>query len=130
VRIDSGKHHYTHAEGVESVDDCSFVARKVVQEGDEVENFGIFVEADEFEDRGIRTTNMPAKITLYNHAWAENDGLFSHAESSVTKKDDVLVPTRYHVNYYKSLPSKDGRETSVKFGYTIIESFHLNIDIV
>jgi hypothetical protein len=105
TKIDSGKHHYTHAEGVESVDDCSFAARRVVQEGDEVENFGIFVEADEFEDRGTRTTNMPAKITLYNYAWAEKSGLLSHAESSVSKKDDVLVPTRYHVNYYRSLPS-------------------------
>ncbi|MDR1982539.1 MAG: hypothetical protein LBQ08_01940, partial [Holosporaceae bacterium] len=122
VRQESGKHHYTHAEGVESVDDCRFVARKVIQEGDDVENFGIFIEAEEFEDRGVHTVNMPAKITLFNYAWAEDEDLFSSASSSVTKRDDVLVPARYHVNYYRSLPSVDGRETSVRFGYTIINS--------
>ena len=120
VREDRGKHHFTHEEGVESVDDCVFVAEEVIQEGDEVENIGIYVEADEFEDRATHTSNMPAKITLYNYAWEEDDGMFSHAETSVKRKDDVLVPTRYHVNYYKSDSSKPG--SSVKYGYTLIDA--------
>ena len=80
VREDRGAHHFTHAEGVESVDDCVFVAKEVIQEGDEVENIGIYVEADKFEDRATHSSNMPAKITLYNYAWEEDDGMFSHAE--------------------------------------------------
>lgn len=120
VREDRGKHHFTHTEGVESVDDCVFVAEEVIQEGDEVENIGIYVEADKFEDRATHTSNMPAKITLYNYAWEEDDSWCSHAETSVKRKDDVLVPTRYHVNYYKSDSSKPG--SSVKYGYTLINA--------
>ena len=120
VREDRGKHHFTHEEGVESVDDCVFVAEEVIQEGEEAENIGIYVEADKFEDRTTHTSNMPAKITLYNYAWEEDDGMFSHAETSVKRKDDVLFPTRYHVNYYKSDSSKPG--SSVKYGYTLIDA--------
>lgn len=120
VRESSGKHHFAHAEGVESIDDCSFIAQEVIQEGDEVENYGIFVEADKFEDRAAHTVNMPAKITLVNYAWEEDEDMFSSASSSVRQVDDVLVPTRYHVNYYRSASDTGG--SSVKFGYTIINS--------
>lgn len=120
VRESSGKHHFAHAEGVESIDDCSFIAQEVVQEGDEVENYGIFVEADKFEDRAAHTVNMPTKITLINYAWEEDEDMFSSASSSVRQVDDVLVPTRYHVNYYRSASDTGG--SSVKFGYTIINS--------
>ncbi|MBR1734570.1 MAG: HNH endonuclease [Alphaproteobacteria bacterium] len=120
VRESSGKHHFAHAEGVESVDDCSFIAQEVIQEGDEVENYGIFVEADRFEDRAAHTLNMPAKITLVNYAWEEDEDMFSSASSSVRQVDDVLVPTRYHVNYYRSASDTGG--SSVKFGYPIINS--------
>ncbi len=63
---------------------------------------------------------MPAKITLVNYAWEEDDDMFSSATSSVRQTDDVLVPTRYHVNYYRSASDTEG--SSVKFGYTIVNS--------
>ncbi|OUM70525.1 hypothetical protein PIROE2DRAFT_1404 [Piromyces sp. E2] len=120
VREERGSHHFIHQEGVESIDDCIFVAENVIQEGDEVENIGIFVQANLYEDRATHTSNMPAKITLYNYAWEEDNGPFSSAEASVKKLDDVLQPTRYYVNYYRSASSTS--RSSVKYGYTLINS--------
>jgi len=115
-----GSDYFTHIEEIESVDECVFAGKNVIQEGDKVENIGTLIVADKYKDGATHTSNMPAKATLYNHAWERDEGLFSSAETSVTRIDDVLIPSRYHVNSYKSESSKPG--SSVKFGHTLIKA--------
>lgn len=120
VKYEGNSDEGTYTEGVSSIDDCGFIAQKVIQDGRKVDNIGIFVEADTFEDRAYQTTNMPAKITLYNRAWKENNGLLSSSRTEVKRTDDILVPNRCHVNYYRSVNPETG--SSVKFGYTLIKA--------
>lgn len=120
VRSERKKHSGSHTEGIDSVDECLFKAEKVNQRGRKVDNIGIFVEAETFEDNAVHTTNMPAKITLYNYAWAEKNGFMSTASTEVIKVDDVLVPTRYHVDYFYSNNADEG--SSIKLGYTLLNS--------
>ena len=125
VREERGSDYFTHQEGIKSIDYNTFKAKNLIQEGEEVENIGILVAADNYEDRAKYTSNMPAKTTLYNYAWERDEGFLSSAEVEVRQADDVLVPTRYFVNSYKSVSSEPG--SSVKFGYTIINA---NSDIM
>ncbi|OUM67022.1 hypothetical protein PIROE2DRAFT_59015 [Piromyces sp. E2] len=120
VREERGSDHYLHEERIESIDDCIFVARNVIQEGDKVDNIGIIVVADNYEDRGTHTTNMPAKATLVNEAWKRDEGLFSSAETSVKRIDDVLIPSRFKVGSLRSISSKPG--SSITNGYTLINA--------
>ena len=63
---------------------------------------------------------MPAKVTLHNYAWAEDDSWCSHAEAWVDRLDDYLEPTRYFVK--KFLSKSDVKGSSAKFGYTFISA--------
>ena len=120
VREERGSDHFVHEERIESVDDCVFVARNMIQEGDKVNNIGTVVVADNYEDRATHTTNMPAKATLYNYAWERDEGLFSSAESSVKRIDDVLIPSRFKVGSFKSISSKPG--SSITNGCTLVNA--------
>ena len=71
--------NYVHTEGIKSIDDCSFAAPLVIQEGEKIRNLGILVNAKIFEDQGIDTLNMPASVVLHNYAHFEKRGLFSEA---------------------------------------------------
>lgn len=130
VKYSKSGSNYVHAEGVQSIDECQLIAPIVVQKGNFVENVGISVEAWCFQDQGTHTVNRPAKITLYNHSHAEKHGWFSKRTSDFERWDDVLVPTRYKVNYYKSFdrPNEGGsnkhsdKKGSIKFSYTLIDA--------
>ena len=122
VHESSSGSDYVHIEGISSVDDCEFIAPIVIQKGEKIENIGIKVNADVFTDLGISTSNMPACIVLHNYSHVEKSGLFSSASSDYRRIDDVLVPSRYHVNYYRSLADTSGKPTEVKFGYTLIKA--------
>ncbi len=113
--------NYVHAEGIKSVNECELIAPMIVQDGDTVQNLGISVQAMRFEDQATNTSNMPATIRLYNDSHAEKRGWFSKSVSHLHREDDFHVPTRYRVNYYRSL-NTGGRPTSVKFGYTLIDA--------
>jgi len=66
--------------------------------------------ADKYEERGTHKSNIPAKTTLHNHAWKKNEKPFNSAETSVTRRDDVLIPINVTptFNSYKSESSKPG----------------------
>lgn len=121
VRDSGGSRNYVHAEGVQNIDECQLIAPIIVQKGESIDNVGISVDAWCFEDQGIHTINRPAKITLYNHSYTEKRKWFSKRTADMKRWNDVLVPTRYKVNYYKSLDQR-GKITSVKFGYTLIDA--------
>lgn len=113
--------NYVHTEGIESIDDCSFLAPIVIQKGTKIRNLGIAVNAKIFEDQGIDTLNMPASVVLHNYAHFEKSGLFGSASSDTRQLDDFHVPTRYHVEYFKSL-GQEGKETRIGLGYTLIQA--------
>ena len=113
--------NYAHAEGISSIDECEFSAPVVIQKGKQIENIGVKVEADIYEDQGELTTNMPARITLDNYAHAEKRGWFSRASADYRRQDDVLVPSRFNVNSFRSLQN-DGESAEVRFGYTMIKA--------
>jgi len=54
----------------------------------------------------------------------KDEGLFKSAESSVKRIDDVLIPSRFKVNSFKSISSKP--ESNITNEYTLINS---NLDI-
>lgn len=121
VRYSRCGSNYVHAEGIKSVNECELIAPLIVQDGDTVQNLGISVQSMCFEDHGVNTSNMPATIRLYNDSHAEKRGWFSKSVSHLHREDDFHIPTRYQVNYYRSL-NVGGRPTSVKFGYTLIDA--------
>ena len=49
---------------------------------------------------------------MYNYAWERSEGLFSSAESSVKRIDDVLIPSRFKASSFKSISSKPESSTT------------------
>ena len=113
--------NYAHAEGISSIDKCELRAPIVIQKGKHIENIGIKVSADVYEDHGKWTSNMPARATLHNYSHVEKRRFFSRASADCRRLDDVLFPTRFDVGQFRSLQA-EGESAAVQFGYTMIKA--------
>lgn len=93
---------------ISSVDEDKFIAKKVIQEGEYAENYGISVKADTFLDNCNHTVNKPVKTTLYGYIRKEDSNLFGSSETSVHMRDDYLFPCNYNVNEFISDSQVEG----------------------